>query len=610
MRWKVGLAIVVGAPVIVLAGWLVHRAHCPAVPQPPIPIPPFSSSPYLNTRADAHYVGITGCKECHETKYLSYLHTAHSQALSELNPKTEPPDGEYEHKPSGRTYRVFREGNQFHHEEVMRTPEGQEIARMKLPIRYLIGSGHFSRSYLVEVDGFLCESPITWYTQQKRWAMSPGYDVPEHPGFGRPVTVDCLVCHAGRVTPAGDASSRATILERPIGCESCHGPGAHHVKYQRTAKHPPGEDDVTIVNPGKLPRRLLESVCAACHLQGLAAIDVRGRTIKDFRPGLPLSDYRLHYFFDGKNDQMKVVGHFEQLRQSKCYQKSEEMSCLTCHNPHLREKPKDTVAYYRRRCLSCHETQKCTLEEAQRLKKDPTDNCTACHMPRGDTDIPHIAFTHHRIGLHAARSQPDSDGLSNLVAFEDAPQFSELDRQRNLGLAYVVAASRATERGLTEAYLTRALGLLEPVHKAGLRDAGTLEGLATIHWRNQDFAEASSFARAALAADDLSIDGRFKALEVLLEGHLHNQEFEEASAILEKLTRRRRFAEDWRLLGAVYLKLDKPEKAVDAFHLALAINPFRSQSHAGLADAYRRLGDLARAKQHADQAQWLAKPRK
>ncbi len=68
---------------------------------------------------------------------------------------------------SGRAYRVYREGGQLHHEELLRSLEGQEIARVDLPVRYLIGSGHFSRSYFVEVDGFLKESPITWYTLEE-----------------------------------------------------------------------------------------------------------------------------------------------------------------------------------------------------------------------------------------------------------------------------------------------------------------------------------------------------------------------------------------------------------------------------------------------------------
>src|SRR5262249_40211816 len=164
-------------------------------PEASFPLPPYTETEYLNTRRDARYVGIDTCKECHAANHRSYLHTAHSRALADLDPKHEPPDGTFEHKPTGRTYRVYRQSNELRHEEVLRTADGKEIARVDLPIRYLMGSGHFCRSYLVEVDGFLHESPITWYTSKKRWDMSPGYDFPEHWSFERAIRMGCISCH-------------------------------------------------------------------------------------------------------------------------------------------------------------------------------------------------------------------------------------------------------------------------------------------------------------------------------------------------------------------------------------------------------------------------------
>src|SRR5262249_24330641 len=149
------------------------------------------------------------------------------------------------------------------------------------------------------------------------------------------------------------------------------------------------------------------------------------------------TDYRTDYRFDTGSEQMTVVGHVEQLRRSVCYQKSEDLSCVTCHDPHARERPKDAVAYYRARCLSCHETRGCSLDQAERLKKDPADSCAACHMPRGDTDIPHVAFTNHRIVREAPRRTAEGAGrLPELVPTDDLSHLPPLDRQRNLGLAY------------------------------------------------------------------------------------------------------------------------------------------------------------------------------
>src|SRR5262249_50511077 len=166
---------------------------------------PYAESRFLNTKPDVAYVGTSACAECHQANHKSYLLTTHSRAMNDIDPKAEPPDGAFDHRPSGRSYRVYRQGDQLRHEEILRSPEGKEIAHMDLPIRYLIGSGNFTRSYAVEVDGFLHESPITWYSSRQKWDMSPGYDGPQHAGFERPVGVACLACHAGRVEETAGA---------------------------------------------------------------------------------------------------------------------------------------------------------------------------------------------------------------------------------------------------------------------------------------------------------------------------------------------------------------------------------------------------------------------
>jgi hypothetical protein len=334
MRLRVWFPVAAAAVLAALVVWLARRPGPAPAPPDPFPLPQLSDSPYLTTRPEARHVGIAACKECHVTNHASYLHTAHSRALSVVEAKTEPPDGAFTHALTGRAYRVHRQDGQLRHEETLRSTDGEVLARLDLPIRYLVGSGHFSRTYLVENDGFLSESPLSYYGQKQAWGMSPGFDLPRHLGFERPVTAECLVCHAGQVEPKAGTSEGVVLLEQAIGCESCHGPGSLHAERHREGKHVRGEDDYTIVNPAKLSRPLLEAVCSACHLQGDVRIDVRGRRILDYRPGLPLSDFRVHYFFASAGEGMTVVGHVEQLRKSLCYQKSPEMTCLSCHDMH------------------------------------------------------------------------------------------------------------------------------------------------------------------------------------------------------------------------------------------------------------------------------------
>ena len=385
----------------------------PAVPGPGAPasatsdeLPAIRPSRFLNTTEDASYVGTEGCRECHADEYQSYQQTAHSKALGEIDLEQEPPDADFDHTASRRSYRIYREGGELRHRELQQASDGSEITFADYPVRYVIGSGHHSRSYIVEADGFLLESPATWYASTQHWAMSPGYDRPDHIGFERMIDLSCLFCHAGRVDAQDDNRFRVNIHEQTIGCESCHGPGSLHVARHRDGEPHAGSEDLTIVNPAKLSREASESVCGLCHLLGEPSVWMPSRDPMGFRPGLLLSDFRLDYSLEHPDRSMKVVGHIEQMKLSRCYQESESMTCTTCHDPHGRPPEGTKVDYFRQKCLSCHE-EGCHLEAPARLEQNAEDNCVACHMVQSDTDIPHFVFTHHRIGFHDAAEQTD-----------------------------------------------------------------------------------------------------------------------------------------------------------------------------------------------------------
>jgi hypothetical protein len=604
MRWLLlllGTSAVAGTLLVV---WLRRGPVESPSSDSAFPPPPYSTSRYLNTRPEARYIGADACAKCHPRHHQSYLLTPHSKALSDLDPKAEPPDGSFTHQRSGFTYRVYRRDNQLRHEEVLRSAEGHELARLDLPVRYLIGSGHFTRSYLVEVDGFLHESPITWYPAKQKWDVSPGYDVPVHWSFERPIALGCLTCHAGRVERDGNAVNRLVLHEKAIGCENCHGPGSLHQDRHRDSKRRTGEDDLTIVNPGKLSRPLQEAICAVCHLSGPATVLLRGRQVNDYRPGTPLTDYRVDYRFDSDSEKMTVVGHVEQLRQSRCYQQSPDLTCVTCHDPHRRAAPKDPVAFYREKCLSCHTTRPCRLDQAQRLEKDATDNCAACHMPRGDTEIPHVAFTHHRIGRHSPAPVAGHQRIAELVPMDDVSHLPALERQRNLGLAYAEVARNERYHALAGAYRERARSLLETVRGAGLREGVTAQALALLY-HNTDSLRASAYAREALEATDLPVDERAVALQILAYAELKDENHRAAGSLLEELVTVRHFADDWRRLGVSHLKQNQPRLALPALQKALAIRPSRYQVHAALAEAYQQLGEGRRASEHRELARAL-----
>ena len=75
-----------------------------------------------------------------------------------------------------------------------------------------------------------------------------------------------------------------------------------------------------------------------------------------------------------------------------------QLGCISCHDPHRLPAPAGKAAFYRRRCLDCHDKKGCALPLAERQSRGPGEDCIACHMPRPDVaNIPHMAETDHRI---------------------------------------------------------------------------------------------------------------------------------------------------------------------------------------------------------------------
>jgi hypothetical protein len=619
LLWLLIAGVVAGSA---FAAWSNRERSPQSSAEDPFTLPPYSESRFLNTGSEARFIGTAACAACHPANHRSFLLTPHSRSLAEVDAQAEPPDGSFHHALSGRSYRVYRRDNRLRHEEVLRTAEGREVTHVDVPVRYRIGSGHFTRTYLVEREGFLHESPITWYAARKQWDMSPGYDFPKHWGFDRPVADGCVACHAGRAEAVDGTLHRLTFHELAIGCENCHGPGSLHEAGRRSSGAVSAKEDATIVNPGKLSRPRLEAVCGACHLSGVATVALRGRRPGDFRPGMPLTDYRVDYRFEGGEELMTVTGHIAQLRQSACYQRSADLTCLTCHAPHAREKPKDPTAFYRQKCLNCHTVEACGLDETQRRAKDATDNCLACHMPRGDTEMPHIAFTNHRIVRRPTLRPADltaggalltdnsSARVPELVPIEEVPHLAPRDQQRNLGLAYFSASRNPVyvRYGYAGVFQERALHLLKGVDGAGLPDPETWVALAELY-REKDRHIASSYARQALQAADLSVESHISSLLILADAAMQDRQFEAASGWLQEVVRRQRAANDWYFLGLCYLEQKQPARALPALRQSLAIRPDCSAVHARLAQAYSQLGNVPQANEHREKARWLYQER-
>ena len=370
--------------------------------------------------------GASPCLPCHRTQVLGYEKNAMSSSLSHAVTQ---PAGAFNHTLSGSRFSVSQAsgGAQI-------TLERSGLSST-WPVAFEIGSGTHASGDIVRIGDYLFQAPISYLTKPGQWQMAPGYEQAAKPDFTRPVTAECMSCHAGRARLIGQTLNRFEPIkaeDESITCERCHGDTSAHLA------HPAKE---TIVNPKRLAPRARDSVCEQCHLMGEVRVLNPGRQFTDFRPGQNLEDVFSVFIRDSSESAagkgaIKVISHAEQLKLSVCARKSEDkLWCGTCHNPH--EKPVDPVAYYRERCLSCHGQALLTTHAK------PVDNCVGCHMPtRAAQDGAHTVFTDHRISKIPVpdRSNPDPvDPVSKLIAWREAAGPLAM---RNLGLADIEIGDR------------------------------------------------------------------------------------------------------------------------------------------------------------------------
>jgi predicted CXXCH cytochrome family protein len=345
------------------------------------------------------------------------------------------------------------------HRESLRDEKGHVVAHVEAEIAYDLGSGTRGISYLFEREGRLFQSPIAWYGQERKWGLAPGYERRNF-HFDRAIEPQCLFCHANRAEPVELSVNRyrePTFRGHAIGCERCHGPGELHVRGQELVDG----QDVSIVNPRHLEASLRDAVCQQCHLLGDYRIERPGREPFDYRPGLTLTAF-MTVLERASRSGNKAVRHFEQMRESGCFRGSEgRLGCTSCHDPHSVPAAEQEAAYYRKRCLACHEQRLCDLPAAERLARNREDSCVACHMPvSANTDVAHNATTDHRIPRLPESPPATPPGAATgppLVVFHaDQLGPSELRlADRELGIGLTLEARRPGE-GTRRTRLARA----------------------------------------------------------------------------------------------------------------------------------------------------------
>jgi hypothetical protein len=491
----------------------------------------------------ADYAGSQACASCHAEIYRSFMRTPMAQSSGRVgaaDAKERFDGATFRDAQRAYAYTVGRQGAAYHFD--FRQQGSTQPVQGRRQLEYFVGSGHAARSYVLNVDGFLYEAPVAYYTNPGSWNAAPGYAFYSYPYLTRPILPGCFQCHASGIQwipGTQNAYASPPFREGGVACERCHGPGSDHI----TAGKP-------MINPVKLVAPERDSVCEQCHLSGEVRLPKPGKDDLTFQPGDRLTDSVTVFVRSGSAARMKVTSHVEDLEQSACKRASgAKLWCGTCHDPHSVPAAAEKAAYFRSKCLSCHQTSDCRATPAARQANG--DNCVTCHMPGNPTtDVDHVVFTDHSIPRRKGAAAGTQAADAPLVPFGGGTAGA-----RDLGLAYAILGQREQNA----AYLERAFDLLRDAVARGTADAQAVAYLAEFYRDRKDDAHALPLYEQAWRMDPTQAPV--------------------AAA-----------------LGAYQMQTGNFDEAIRLWNQTLAINPALVLVRANLAAALLRTG-------HADQAQ-------
>ncbi len=377
-----------------------------------------SKDAYLNHADSVEYVGKETCRNCHFDKYETFTHTGMGKSFSTAN-KTH--SAANFHKDSmlydevlDLYFRPYWKDSTLVLEEIRLSESGDTLHSRVQPIDYIVGSGQHTNSHMVNSNGYITQAPFTYYTQDGKLDLPPGFGDGKNSRFSRKIGLECMSCHNALPEFVMGSANKFEKVHNGIDCERCHGPGELHVNKMMKGELTDTSKaiDYTIVNPKKLSPELQFDLCSRCHLQGNTVLK-EDKSFFDFKPGMKLSEVMYTFLpkYSNSEDEFIMASHVDRLKMSECFIGSaESLTCISCHNPHISVKvtPKEQ---FKKACESCHQEKKC----AQPIDTWGKNSCSDCHMPKsGSSDIPHVRITDHKIAV-PKQAKLVSEGLKEFI---------------------------------------------------------------------------------------------------------------------------------------------------------------------------------------------------
>lgn len=581
-------------------------------------------SPYLNvSNPSAHYVGMNECKTCHASIYESFMRTGMGKSWGAATKQKSAADFTPAHA------LVYDSIKDFYYKPFwdkdslcileFRLSGKDTIYRRLEKVSYIVGSGQHTNSHILNINGYLHQAPITFYTQKGRWDLAPGFEKGSNSRFDRKIEMECMTCHNGYPELVEGSFNKYAKVATGIDCERCHGPGSIHIANKKNADiiDTATSIDYSIVNPKKLSTELQNNLCQRCHLQGITVLN-EGKTFMDFKPSQALKQTMNTFMpvYSEDENHMIMASHVERMKLSSCYVNSGKMSCITCHNPHVSVK-ETPQAVFIQACQTCHQT-KHTCTESLLNREKLANNCITCHMPKnGSIDIPHVAVTDHLIRIPA---KPIS-----AVKAKEVAQFLHMqcynnnqvdDRTRARSflefyeryqpspifldsvVAYLKGSSTAIDKDMIRLWYLKEdypsiVAMVKALDAGSMMDAWTNYRIGEAYSKQNNFARATEFLAQACKLKPYALDFQSKYATALIQ----SRQWAKAKNVCQFiLSENPRFGLAHFNMGYILEQEQNLPQAKQEYELSLQCNPDHVQSLVNLATVYYRLNQKGAVK--------------
>jgi tetratricopeptide (TPR) repeat protein len=380
------------------------------------------------------YLGPQACADCHAERVAKFHQTRHFLANCVPDPHRVPKgflpgQGTFQLAESALRFEMTESEGQLLQSAIRESdPQAKPISAN---VAFIYGSeAGNDEVYFTRHGDRLNELPMVWLAALNKWGASP-FDRHGSGDFSREMTIRCVECHNTWFEHVPGSRNQYDRDGAILGvtCEVCHGPGQEHVAFHR--EHPRSTDAHGVVRPATLSRERLMDLCAQCHSNALRH---RGPAFQ-YRPGLPLDDFYVTLKTRHPEDD-HVANQTTYLRQSRCFQESDSLTCVTCHDPHRQRSTANAGAAS---CRTCHEVDDCT--DRLNLPTAVQENCISCHMPEQskiqvffqteeDRYVAPVKRYEHKIGIYPrARQSVLLDWHRTQTAPESQREAEQLTKQ-------------------------------------------------------------------------------------------------------------------------------------------------------------------------------------